>query len=181
MTTPFTGWPKIARFNREVIITEKIDGTNAQIHIEEDGSMLVGSRTRWITPADDNFGFARWCEQNRDDLLKLGPGSHFGEWWGCGIQRGYHLSERRFSLFNAVRWRDGAPEKRPDCCRVVPVLAEGLLRDIDLENVAHQLRIGGSVAAPDFDGLAEGFVIYHKAAQICFKVLLEGDDKRKGE
>ena len=29
----FVGFEKIARLNREVIVTEKIDGTNAQVHI----------------------------------------------------------------------------------------------------------------------------------------------------
>ena len=40
----FAGFPKIARLNRQVIVTEKIDGTNAQIRITEDGQFLVGSR-----------------------------------------------------------------------------------------------------------------------------------------
>ena len=100
----FTEFPKMARLSREVIVTEKIDGTNAQVCIGEDGSMLAGSRTRWITPQDDNHGFAAWVEAHREELLTLGPGRHFGEWWGSGIQRGYGLKEKRFSLFNARRW-----------------------------------------------------------------------------
>jgi hypothetical protein len=42
----FAEFPKMARLSRECIITEKIDGTNAQICITDDGQMLVGSRTR---------------------------------------------------------------------------------------------------------------------------------------
>jgi hypothetical protein len=69
------------------VITEKIDGTNASILITDDGSDIagVGSRTRWITPEDDNHGFAKWVKANHEELLKLGPGHHFGEWWGNGI------------------------------------------------------------------------------------------------
>lgn len=104
--TDFKPFPKIARLSREAIITEKLDGTNAQVFIGEDGEMLFGSRSRWITPEDDNFGFARWATGNREDLLKLGPGQHFGEWWGAGIQRRYGLTEKRFSLFNVSRWSD---------------------------------------------------------------------------
>ena len=37
----FIKFEKIARLNREIIITEKIDGTNAQICITEDGEFLV--------------------------------------------------------------------------------------------------------------------------------------------
>lgn len=39
-------------------LTEKIDGTNAQVYIADDGRVVAGSRTRWISPEDDNFGFA---------------------------------------------------------------------------------------------------------------------------
>ena len=101
----FAGFPKMARLSRDIVITEKIDGTNAQIYITKEGEIRAGSRNRWITPADDNFGFAQWVESNRDQLLELGPGRHFGEWWGSGIQRGYGMEkgEKKFSLFNAVR------------------------------------------------------------------------------
>jgi len=47
---PFVGFPKMARLSREIVITEKLDGTNAQICIGRHGEFLVGSRTRWITP-----------------------------------------------------------------------------------------------------------------------------------
>ena len=42
--TEFNSFGKIARWSRRVIITEKIDGTNASIFIGEDGEFLVGSR-----------------------------------------------------------------------------------------------------------------------------------------
>ena len=97
--TDFREVPKMARLSREIIITEKLDGTNASIYIGEDGTFLVGSRTRWITPEDDNHGFAKWAYSERERLLTLGAGHHFGEWWGCGIQRNYGLTDKRFSLF----------------------------------------------------------------------------------
>lgn len=82
----FQGFPKMSRLSRDVIVTEKIDGTNAQIFISEpddNGNMIMmaGSRTRWITPDNDNAGFARWCRDNAQELMRLGPGRHFGEWW----------------------------------------------------------------------------------------------------
>src|SRR6266404_7201095 len=96
----FVAFPKIPRISREMIITEKLDGTNAQVWIGDYGEFQTGSRNRWITPgkATDNAGFAGWCEENKEELLKLGPGHHFGEWWGRGIQRTYGLNEKRFSL-----------------------------------------------------------------------------------
>ena len=116
----FKPFPKMARLSREMIVTEKIDGTNASICITEDGGFFTGSRTRWITPKDDNYGFSKWAHEHKDELMTLGPGTHFGEWWGQGIQRNYRLTEKRFSLFNVSRWADDAA--RPGCCHVVPVL-----------------------------------------------------------
>ena len=48
---------KIHRLNRETVITEKIDGTNAQIYINDTGDRaFAGSRSvSWITLEDDNF------------------------------------------------------------------------------------------------------------------------------
>ena len=41
---PFVSFPKISRLNRSVIITEKIDGTNAGIYIpENDGPHYLQS------------------------------------------------------------------------------------------------------------------------------------------
>ena len=94
----FIPFKKTARLTRECYVTEKLDGTNASIYITESGDMLVGSRNRWITPTNDNYGFAKWAERNREELMKLGPGHHFGEWWGNGIQRAYGLKEKKFSL-----------------------------------------------------------------------------------
>src|SRR5512139_3329369 len=99
MTIEFKAWPKIPRIeNEKVSFTEKLDGTNACIIIDEEGNFACQSRTRIITPEDDNFGFSRWAYENKDELMKLGEGHHFGEWWGNGIQRGYGLTEKRFSL-----------------------------------------------------------------------------------
>lgn len=170
----FVEFPKMSRLSREVIITEKIDGTNAQVYITEDGRIMAGSRTRWITPENDNFGFAAWVERNHDELLKLGPGRHFGEWWGVGIQRGYGLSERRFSLFNVSRWGDD----RPACCHVVPVLYRGPFDTVLIDDAINALRSQGSSAAPGFM-TPEGIVVFHTAANIGFKKTVEKDNLPK--
>jgi hypothetical protein len=171
----FVEFPKIARLCRDVIVTEKIDGTNAQIHITDAGEVFAGSRTRWITPASDNYGFARWVEEHREELLALGPGSHFGEWWGQGIQRRYGLPEKRFSLFNVGRWG----ETRPACCHVVPVLWQGMFDSQAIAGVLTELRACGSVAAPGFMQ-PEGIVIFHTASRTLFKKTIERDEEPKG-
>jgi hypothetical protein len=182
---PFEGFPKIPRLSRECAITEKIDGTNAQIRIEPDGTFYVGSRTRWITPQDDNFGFARWVEEHKEELRRLGPGTHMGEWWGAGIQRRYGLTEKRFSLFAVHRWVEKGqpqPEKMataPDCCHVVPILYRGLFGTPEVNSVLEQLKTFGSVASPGFMK-PEGVIVYHEASKTLFKKTIEGDEKPKG-
>lgn len=196
MQLAFESFPKIARLSRECIITEKIDGTNACILITEDGQMLTGSRSRWITPADDNFGFARWCAEHRDELMKLGPGRHYGEWWGSGIQRGYGLpkGEKRLSLFNVSRWclhgvtpvriatADPRIEKYQDvlpaCVGLVPVIYRGLFMTSECEEALAQLRCFGSWAAPGFDN-PEGIVCFHVAANVGFKKTIKRDEAPK--
>lgn len=174
--TQFITFPKIARYSREVIVTEKIDGTNAQIYITDDGSQIyAGSRNRWIEPGDDNFGFAAWVEANREELLKLGPGNHYGEWWGAGIQRRYGLTEKRFSLFNVSRWS----ESRPACCGVVPVLWRGAMDDLDLDVIVAELVKGGSKAAPGFMD-PEGVVLFHVHSGLLLKKTCKNDERPKG-
>lgn len=174
--TDFTPFPKIPRLSRECVITEKIDGTNASIYIGEDGEFKTGSRTRWITPGDDNFGFAWWANKHKDELMALGPGHHFGEWWGQGIQRKYGLDERRFSLFNTGRWGD----QRPGCCYVVPVLYQGEFTTCRSTQAIDELDNSGSRAAPGFDN-PEGIVIYHSAANSYFKKTIKKDEEYKGK
>src|SRR4051812_13145823 len=106
----FEEWPKIPRYRANVVITEKIDGTNAQVTwfpitsgedldaVKADPyclaiypgaekgdyplALYAGSRTRWLTTDSkgDNFGFAKWVQEHSGELASLGEGRHFGEW-----------------------------------------------------------------------------------------------------
>ena len=201
----FVGWPKTPRLFRDIVITEKIDGTNAAVVIDEGhpadsqfgycaGAWVdetfykVGaqSRKRIITLGDDNFGFAAWVNDHADSLARiLGPGRHFGEWWGSGIQRGYGLQkgEKRFSLFNVNRYAD---KVQVDGVHqlvgldVVPVLYEGPFSEDAIRDTAEFLRSRGSFAPYpiEFDN-PEGIIVFHSASGQVFKVLLENDDLPK--
>lgn len=208
MTIEFQAWPKTPRLNRDITITEKIDGTNAAVIVQEvsaslatpylegyppepdvfmvgDRAFRVGaqSRKRIITPGDDNFGFARWVRENAADLAAvLGEGYHYGEWWGSGIQRGYGLpkGEKRFSLFNVHRYEGSwDPEDAPQGLDVVPTLYQGPFDQWEINLSLSWLRGQGSKAALGFDR-PEGVIVYHSASKQVYKVLLEDDDKPKG-
>lgn len=197
MDIEFRSFPKIPRFSRPCIVTEKLDGTNASICITEEGHFLTGSRNGWITPEKDNYGFSRWAHQHKDELLTLGVGHHFGEWWGNGIQRNYGLKEKRFSLFNVSRWvpHGYAPgqlptedprytksqEVLPPCVGLVPVLGRGTFGEPFWENCLLRLQTSGSAAVPGFMK-PEGIVIYHVSGGVLFKKTIEKDEvpKTKG-
>ena len=184
----FEKWPSIPRLKRGMVVTEKIDGTNACINIDpEDGSVTVQSRKRLITPDDDNFGFASWVRDNAGALTDvLGPGRHYGEWWGPGIQRGYDIPKRRFSLFNVARWRDSETNlvhediHRVDNLDVVPVLYRGDFSIDTIDAVNDQLRKFGSWASEGFMR-PEGVVVFHVQSRQLFKVLIENDEISKTE
>lgn len=212
----FTEFPKMPRLSRQMIITEKIDGTNASIfiqHVDKEAANLykdsileiignltirAGSRTKWITPKDDNYGFASWVKLHAHDLIKLGEGRHFGEWWGSGINRGYNLpkGEKRFSLFNVSRWHlNGQPSKRielenpliekyqeelPECCYLVPELYRGMFDTSAVDFVLDQLKQTGSICSPGFMD-PEGVVVFHVAGNFGFKKTIKKDELPKSK
>jgi len=196
MEQVFAEFSKIARLSRECVITEKIDGTNSQVLVTPEGELFCGSRTRWITPENDNYGFARWCFDHKEELLTLGVGRHFGEWWGSGIQRGYGLpkGEKRWSLFNVARWclhgtipqkisSPNAKEEKfqmvlPACVGLVPVLYRGMFTTYAVDAALADLKNNGSMAATGFMK-PEGVVIFHTAANVMFKKTIEKDEVPK--
>lgn len=176
----FEPFPKIPRWSeaQHIFITEKIDGTNASIWINDDCTEIrCGSRTRWITPDDDNFGFANWAERNKEQVLTLGKGTHFGEWWGLGIQRSYNLHKRQFSLFNSLRWNTEEQQQRLSLVEdlsVVPLLYSGPFSETAIDETLQKLWDTGSQASPGFTN-PEGIVIYMPGSRSLFKKTFEGN------
>lgn len=212
----FERFPSLTRFSQGWSISEKIDGTNSQVYIyprtEYDGKdyaasalacvdglhLFAGSRSRLITPERDNHGFARWAQKNAEMLVRtLGEGRHFGEWWGRGIQRGYELGEKRFSLFNTLRWKQ---DELPEGLYVVPLIEfepfagemheDGghFFHKIDNEYLNNpgswavkcleRLREHGSFAAPGYMN-PEGIVMFHRASGVAFKKTFDYDEYGK--
>jgi len=180
----FHAWPKTPRLFRDVVVTEKIDGTNGAIIITEDGKAYAQSRKRLITPEDDNFGFAAWVEDHSHLLaMILGPGRHFGEWWGSGIQRGYDCKQgdRRFSLFNTSKWahlKDHPVYPELPALSVVPVLWQGPLDTTRILDISDYLQRHGSIAKPGYPR-PEGVCVYHTASSSVFKVPFDKQEGRE--
>jgi len=210
----FEEFPKISRLSRPIVITEKLDGSNGQLYIqtceqfeeenptigEFEGPLLyddnyvmrVGSRKRWLdaSKTGDHFGFYKWAEEHFAKLCTgLKAGRHYGEWWGQGIQRGYGLKEKRFSLFNTHRWIDthttdpeidyqgiGKSSFAPECCHVVPIVRTTNVFDTQaIHDALNILSNIGSHAAPGFMQ-PEGVVIFHPHGNVLMKKTFKGDE-----
>lgn len=162
MIKEFIKWGSINRFeNEKYHFTEKIDGTNACIVIGEDGDYFCQSRSKIITPDSDNYGFAGWIKKNESEILKLGEGRWYGEWWGLGIQRGYDQSNKRLSLFYY-------PGELPtDLVTRVPHIPVA-----SVSECIEYLKTNGSLAAPGYMK-PEGAVVYHSLAKTRYKIIID--------
>jgi len=204
MIAEFEKWPSISRRSKEVmVITEKINGTNACViflpsHLWTGGALplttvtgalgdsydvFAQSRTRFIYPDDDNFGFAWWVNSNAQALFDtLGVGKHFGEWWGSGLPCSYGLKEKRFSLFNARRWQNilayDTDQTSVEGLRIVPLLYVGPFVGKAMDDAVARVT-EGSVAVPGFK--SEGVVVYFREMDSSLKILVENDDIHKWE
>ena len=170
----FVKFPKIPRIkNNDITITEKMDGTNACIIIEQDQVVGVQSRNRMITPEDDNMGFAGWVDRNKEELAKLGHGYHYGEWAGPGIQRNPHqLDEKTFFLFNTFRPADTLP----DIVKQVPILYVGPYSDKEIESA--MTNLWDSAMSDGYQ--PEGIIIYFHTTKSYMKhTFLNPDGKWK--
>lgn len=211
MTIEFKAWPKTPRLFREVIVTEKIDGTNSAVIIQEledfadadpmngltiverDGKyyeVAAQSRNRLIFPGKttDNYGFAGFVQKNAEELFDLlGPGRHYGEWWGKGIQKRYqnaHAGIRGFALFNTEKHKDLHAWLPMDggidvLVEPVHVLYQGPFSEEEIRGTLEQLKKYGSWTSP-LDS-SEGIVIFHTQSRQTYKVTLDGNDAGKWE
>ena len=169
--------------NGAIIIeqTEQLDYTAVATPVVDGVPYNVGAQSRnrllGLDKGQDNAGFAKWVSDNAHTLVAdLGPGRHFGEWWGKGIQRGYGLDHKRFSLFNTAAWWEVEALfgfSTPNLT-VVPRLYEGGADTATVEWVAKLLAETGSAAAPGFMN-PEGVCVYHTASRQVFKYTLDGD------
>lgn len=190
---PFEKWPEMQRWRSVTcLLTEKLDGSNGQVVVPANPSdpVVGASRTRYVGPifGCENFGFGQWVHDNQEALRRLGPGRHYGEWWGAGIQRRYGLEQKRFSLFNARRWtfddktgKGGLPEGLPAELGVVPILYQGPFDPRKVDEVIAKLFREGSAAVPGWRGHGkegpEGVVI-QIAGCTSFKLTDNGDAKK---
>lgn len=169
----FKSFSSIERFKGlQCIVTEKIHGTNAQIHIIGDEIRAAG-RNRYLTIEHDNYGFALWVEHNKKDLIEFfGEGRHYGEWYGLGINSGYGLKEKRFASFGLVL-KD--KPNRPPQVEFITELYNGKYDYMVPKQMSELLLHTRSMQVPGFDK-PEGIVINFPALGHRFKMVFDLKD-----
>jgi hypothetical protein len=159
----------------------KLHGTNAGVARLQDGTLQAQSRSRVITPEDDNQGFAAWLRDNTGRFLKCPSGvTVFGEWYGQGIMKGTAASQvegRHFAPFAVMG--AGRIDPSPALCRAwsgcdsLPWAASLAVDFNDVEASRGTLeRLLQKVEAEDpfilalhgVKGLGEGLVFYPQLA-----------------
>lgn len=206
----FVPWPKTPRLFRDIVVTEKVDGTNSAVIIQEledfadadpmngltiverDGTyyeIAAQSRNRLIFPGKttDNYGFAGFVQENAEELFDLlGPGRHFGEWWGKGIGKRYVSAMeglKGFALFNTAK-HEGLHKwltfgDTQVLVEPVHVLYQGPHSEAAIRGTLKELQKHGSWMSP-FDP-AEGIVVFHTQSRQTYKVTLDNQDAGKWE
>lgn len=136
--------------------------------------LVCGSRSQWVAPGKDNFGFAEMVYANKQEFIdKLGPGRHYGEWAGPGINSGEGLTQKYFILFD--HWRYPAERALPPNTLVVPVLYNGPFDMSKVEECMNDLRTNGSKLVPGFMA-PEGVVVRIKGER--YKVVFQNEEAK---
>lgn len=90
----------------------KLDGTNGGVQITPDGTVVAQSRSRILSEKDDNVGFCKWVNENKDYFTKLKRSDDvivlYGEWCGRGIQKRTAISkiDRKVFVIFAIQIGD---------------------------------------------------------------------------
>lgn len=156
-----------------VWVFPKIDGSNSQLFVDEDGRLMAGSRNRELTLASDNAGFFNWaCSKDIFfDFFKKYPNLRlYGEWLVPHTLKTYSESAwRNFYVFDVMR-EDGSYlpyeqysglmeefgiEYIPPICKVENPTLERI--QAQLENNGYLIKNG--------EGIGEGIVIKNYSYQ----------------
>ena len=108
----------------------KLHGTNAGARLPPEGfgDITAQSKSRDITPACDNAGFARWMDCNLSAFEEKRGDVHttiFGEWAGLGIQKNDAVTKLKDKFFFVFAVQLG------DMVVTDPDLIENLVPDLD--------------------------------------------------
>ena len=198
----YASFPSIERLeNIYCVISEKVDGTNSLIEINEvfpvgepkEIQVRFGSRNRYITFNNDNAGFAnffrhyeaRFKDVAADIILKelevsgetltecqeQYPLRIYGEWFGSGIQRGYGLKDKFFMPFSTFYAEKLIEYQVPNIIKP-NIMYTGKFSQ-EIADICMQTLTNGSLVIPEFKR-PEGIVIHFPKYNLRLKQTFEG-------
>lgn len=175
----------------------KLHGTNAGIRIVSQ-RLFPQSRSRVLTPKEDNYGFAAWVLQHRDYFAELPNGTLYGEWFGQGIQskvaasrvKGKHFAPFQFRFPNGTCVNE--PQilmpllEMPLTCHPLPWLGDAFVVDFRNPDLAKAEALMAQVEAVDpfirdtfgIEGLGEGIVCYPTNGMFDLMFKVKGKEHR---
>ena len=180
-TVNYNSFPSIERLeNIYCIISEKIDGTNGLIEINET-NVRFGSRNRYVFFNDDNAGFAnffrdyeaRFKDAAKDIITDESyPLRIYGEWFGCGIQRNYGLKDKFFMPFHLFYSKKLIEYQIPNI--VTPnIMYAGKFSIEVVDACMQQLKLDGSGVVKNYKQ-PEGIVIFFPKYNFRLKETFDG-------
>ena len=199
----YASFPSIERLeNIYCVISEKVDGTNGLIEINEvfpvgepkEIQIRFGSRNRYITFNNDNADFAnffrhyeaRFKDVAADIILKelevsgetltecqeQYPLRIYGEWFGSGIQRGYGLKDKFFMPFSTFYAEKLIEYQVPNIVKP-NIMYTGKFNKLTADMCMNTLAIHGSGIIKDYKR-PEGIVIHFPKYNFRLKQTFEG-------
>lgn len=176
----FKKYQHIERFGREEVLNielgkcyvfPKIDGTNAQVYLDENGELRAGSRNRELSLDKDNGGFyASMLENNKIKAYLQKHPKHrlYGEWLIPHSLKTYREEAwRRFYIFDVcLDKEDGSVEYIPydiykvrlDEFELDYISPLKIINNGSYENFVHELE-NNNFLIKDGMGVGEGVVI----------------------
>lgn len=164
----------------------KLDGTNGQIWVDEDGVLQAGSRNRQLTLEADNAGFLAWAENQtniKQYLLKNRHHTLYGEWLVPHSLKTYREDAwRRFYVFDVLdqstgslihyeNYKDGLDRHGIDYLSPIAQVKNG--------SMEHWLKCleKNDYLIKDGEGIGEGIVIknynwQNKYGRVCWAKLV---------
>lgn len=172
----FVKYPHIERLGTDevegvlegkVYVFPKIDGTNASVWLNEDGTIGTGSRKRVVTPEDDNQGFAAYVKRHKplfqDFFRRYSSWRLYGEFLVSHSLKTYRDDAwRKFYVFDVL---DGERFLSPEeyaailsCFRIDFIPIQAIVTNPTQEWLLKQLEVN-TYLIKDGEGVGEGIVL----------------------
>ena len=162
-----------------IVITEKIDCSNASFTLDEQGELQVFSRNVLLDESNNLNGFYQWVHENINPIQLEPEYIYFGEWLGTPHKVRYEGYEKQFFLFDVwdkefTRYMPFSVVEFEAYClelNLVPVFYKGEFISFEhLESFVGQTALGGKIGELES---GEGIVVKNYTNQGFAKMVTE--------